>query len=416
MAYVSGMKHARKKPGTIVFVVWAVIVWNSFVFGPFGISFAEFRIGVLTPITGSGALYGPGMAEAVRIAADEINQTGGISGCPATLVCEDSGTNPRIATGAVQKLIRNHKVAAILGTWSSGVTMAVLPFTVRAGIIQMNVSGAPEISDIGKMYGLVFRTQASTSQFGEVYADIAKRAGYEKAATMAFDNPSGRGNTEAFVARFKAAGGVITGGLVYPGGKASYRSEIGNILATKPKIVVFGSYLNDLKIILPEWKQVDKSVRFIAGAWAVNRELLDSVGNAAEGTWAVDTIPNLSSETYSRFAESFRKRTGGEPESNPYAPKVYDQMILLALASVSAKSADPAIIKNRMRDISGPPGKTVFGFRQGKELLEAGVEIDYEGASGKIDFDESGDVSPAFGVYKVEKGKLVLKYTIENFK
>lgn len=373
---------------------------------------AEIRIGALNPLTGSGGPYGPGMLEAIRIAADEINADGGILGNRVVVFSEDTKTDPKTAVPAAKKLIEDHKVCAILGTWSSGVTMSVLPLTTRAGIIEMNVSGAPAISQIGKKTGMVYRTQASNTQFGVVYADISKRAGFKKAATMAFNNPSGRGNTEEFVRNFKSAGGIVTGGVVYEGGQDSYLLELEKVLATKPDVIVLGSYMNDTMIILKDWSRLKVPVHFIAGAWAVNPELIEALGpKITEGIWAVDTVPNTSSKTYVRFVEKFRKMTGWNPDKNPYAPKVYDQMIILALAAEAAQSTDPQVFKNKMREISGPPGKVVYGFKEGLAALKAGKQIDFDGASGAIDFNEFGDVSSNFGIFKVENGKLILKYT-----
>jgi branched-chain amino acid transport system substrate-binding protein len=373
---------------------------------------AAIRIGALTPLTGSGEPYGPGMVMAIRIAADEINAAGGILDNRVVVFSEDTKTDPNMAVAAARKLIEDHKVCAVLGTWSSGVTMSVLPLTTRAGILEMNVSGAPAISQIGKKTGLVYRTQASNTQFGVVYAEISKRAGFQKAATMAFDNPSGRGNTEEFVRNFKSAGGIVTGGVVYEGGKASYRLELEEVLATKPDVIVLGSYMIDTMIILKEWDRLKMPVHFIAGAWAVNPELIKALGpKITEGIWAVDTVPNTSSKTYVRFAEKFRSVTGRDPDKNPYAPKVYDQMILLALAAEAAQSIDPQVFKTKMREISGPPGELVYGFEEGLAALRAGKQIDFDGASGAIDFNGFGDVSPTFGIFRVENGKLILKYT-----
>ncbi len=44
----------------------------------FNVYAGEFKVGALNPLTGSGGPYGPGMLEAIRLAADEINVSGGI--------------------------------------------------------------------------------------------------------------------------------------------------------------------------------------------------------------------------------------------------------------------------------------------------------------------------------------------------
>jgi branched-chain amino acid transport system substrate-binding protein len=378
-----------------------------------GAQAGEFKVGALNPLTGVGGPYGPGMLEAIKIAAEEVNAAGGILGNKVVIYSEDTQTDPDAAVKAAKKLIEVNQVSAILGTWSSGVTMVVLPLTTRAGIIEMSVSGAPEITAIGKETGLVFRTQASNTLFGVVFAKIALKEGYQKAATMAFNNPSGKGNTEEFAKNFKAAGRTITGSAVYEGNQASYRSEIEKILATKPEVVVMGSYIKDTTIILKDWYQMNEPMKWIAPAWAVNPKLIETLGpQVTEGIIAVDTVPNSESKTYARFVERFTKATGSEPKKNPYAPMVYDQMILLALAAEAAQSTDSKAIAAKMRDVSGPPGDLVFSYEEGVKALKAGKNIDFDGASSAIDFSEAGDVAPTFGIYQVEKGELPLKYTL----
>jgi branched-chain amino acid transport system substrate-binding protein len=391
------------------------IIGFSVLFGSIpALQAAEFLVGALNPLTGVGGAYGPGMLASIKIGADEINAAGGILGNKVVIISEDTQTDPEAAVRAAKKLIEVNKVTAILGTWSSGVTMAVVPLTTRAGIIEMNTSGAPELSKVGKETGLTFRTQASNTLFGVVFAKIAAKEGYKKAATMAFNNPSGIGNTEEFAKNFTAAGGTLTGKVVYEPNQASYRSELEKILATKPQVIVMGSYIKDTTIIIKEWYQLNEPMKFIAPAWAVNPKLIETLGpEITEGIIAVDAVPNSGSKTYSSFAERYKKTTGEDMTKNPYAPMVYDQMILLALAAESAKSNDPKAIAAKVRAVSGPPGQMVYSFGEGLAAIKAGKEVDFDGASSAIDFDENGDVSPTFGIYQVEKGKLPLKYTIK---
>ena len=107
---------------------------------------SPFRVGSLCPVTGAGSPYGSGMQKAIEIAVAEVNAAGGAGGSKLELFTEDSQTKPDAAVLAAKKLIEVNKVQAILGTWSSGVTLAVMPLTDAASIIEMNTSGAPAIS------------------------------------------------------------------------------------------------------------------------------------------------------------------------------------------------------------------------------------------------------------------------------
>lgn len=367
----------------------------------------EIRWGALNPLTGAGSSYGPGMQQAIKLAVENINAQGGVQGRKIRLFTEDTATDPETAVRAAKKLIEVNKVSAILGTWSSGVTMAVVPLTIKAGVIEMSVSGAPELSTL-KDNDLVYRTQASNTLFGDVFAEVAKRRGYKRAATMAFNNPSGIGNTTEFAKNFKRGGGEVVSSVVYDGGRSTYRTEIEKVLAGKPDVIVMGSYLPDTTIILKELYQLGENIPVIAPAFAINPQLVKAIGPAAEGALAIDALPNLGSKSYNDFKAAFQKVSGSDASTNPYAAMVYDQAIVLALAMEAAKSVDPKVYKRKIRDVSGAPGKIVNSFAEGLKELKAGNNINYEGASSSINFDKNGDVRPLFGVYEVKNGKLNL--------
>ncbi|MDD0814605.1 ABC transporter substrate-binding protein [Curvibacter sp. HBC28] len=367
-----------------------------------------FRIGALNPITGAGSPYGPGMQQAIRLAVEEVNAAGGAGGYKLELFSEDTQTKPDAAVLAAKKLIEVNKVQAVLGTWSSGVTLAVMPLTDAADLIEMNVSGAPAISTLDKK-DLVWRFQATNDRFGAAFSEICAKRGFKRPATMAFNNASGLGNVQGFAKAWKKRGGEVVAEVVYEPNRPSYRSELQSILNAKPDVIVTGSYLPDTTIILREWWQAGVDVKWVIPGWAANPDLVKALGNeVCEGIISVDTVSNEKSESYAHFDAAFTKATGKPAASNVYAAMAYDMVISLALAMEAAgKGATVAQINSKIRDVSNAPGTAVFTFAKGKELLGKKQKVNYEGASSKLDFDAAGDATPDFGVFIIEKGQLV---------
>ena len=363
-----------------------------------------FRIGALCPVTGAGSPYGSGMQQAIIFAAEEINQAGGAGGRTIEIVSEDTQTAPDAAVTAARKLIDVNQVQAILGTWSSGVSLAVMPITATAGIPLMNVSGAPAISTEDKD-DLVWRFQATNDRFGQAFAKIAAANGWKRPATMAFNNASGIGNTEGFKKAWQAAGGEVVAEVVYEPNRPSYRSELQSVLAANPDVIVMGSYLPDTTIILREWYQAGGENRWIIPAWAANPDLVSALGNeVVEGVIAVDSISNEQSGAFAHFSEAYQKVTGNPGSSNVYAAMTYDMMIVWALAMEAAgEGASVRDINGKIREIANPDGTVVETFAEAKEALKRGP-INYEGASSRLDFDEYGDVTPDFSESVITKG------------
>ena len=369
---------------------------------------ATFRLGSLCPVTGAGSPYGSGMQKAIEIGVAEVNAAGGAGGRKLELFSEDGQTKPDAAVLAAKKLIEVNKVQAILGTWSSGVTLAVMPLTDAAGVIEMNCSGAPAISTQDTK-DLVWRFQATNDRFGAAFAVIAEKRGWKKPATMAFNNASGIGNAEGFKKAWEKKGGKLVGSVVYEPNRPSYRTELQQILAQKPDVIVTGSYLPDSTIILREWYQSGQEVKWIMPGWAANPDLVKALGNeVVEGLISVDSVSNENAASFKALDAAYQKATGKPVSTNVYAAMTYDMVMCLALAMEAAgPNATVAQVNAKIRDVANPDGTQVYSFAEGKKLLAEKKKINYEGASSRLDFDQYGDVTPDFGVYVIEKGQLV---------
>ena len=374
-----------------------------------------FRIGALNPITGAGAPYGTGMQKMILAAAEMVNAAGGAGGRKFEVFSEDTQTAPQAAVLAAKKLIEVNKVQAVLGTWSSGVSLAVVPLVNDAGIFLMNTSGAPALSvPPANAKGLSFRFQATNDRFGRAFAELCQKEGYKRPATMAFNNASGIGNTDGFKKAWEAKGGKVVEAVVYEPNQPSYRAELQKVLAAKPDVIVTGSYLADTTILLREWFQTGDAVKWVIPAWAANPDLVKAVGNdVAEGIFAVDSISNEGSDAFKAFDAAYQKALGQSGLSNVYAAMTWDMVVTLALAMEAAgPGADIAAINKKIREVANPDGTKVATFAEGKEALKKG-KINYEGASSVLDFDQFGDVTPDFSVSTVSKGKFERKYLVK---
>lgn len=362
------------------------------------------RIGALNPITGPGSAYGSSMQKAILMAAEEINNAGGVAGKEIRIFSEDTQTAPEAGALAAKKLIEINKVDAILGTWSSGVAAAVMPITDSAGVLHLTNAGA---SNISSKKGLMFRFSALSKRVGHAQASMISNMGYKRLATMAFNNPSGREITQGAQEGWKELGSEVVAAVVYEPERPGYRSEVQKVLASNPDAIIVGGYISDFSMIVREARQAGSDVQFFASAWSVNQRLIESLGAAAtEGIMTHDYIPALEGDAFKIFSEKFLKATGTEPSENYYACCAYDMMQVTAIAAEAA-AITGSEVRDAMHVVAGPPGKKVYDFAGAKELLDQGEKINYEGVSGPIDFDSDGNVKPLFKLSQVQDGKVV---------
>lgn len=375
-----------------------------------------FRIGALNPVTGAGSPYGTGMQRLIVAAVEAVNAAGGVNGRRMEVFAEDDQTSPPAGVLAARKLIDVNRVRAIVGTWASGVSLAVVPITNDADILLMNTSGAPALSvPPANARGLSYRFQATNDRFGRAFAEIAVREGFRRPATMAINNASGLGNTEGFRRAWAAKGNTNGEHVVYEPNQPSYRSELMRVLNTRPDVIVMGSFLPDTTILLREWVQMGQPVKWIIPGWAANPQLVQALGPAVtEGIISVDSVSNEGAQAFAAFDTAHKRVMANRPGTeNVYAAMTWDMVITLALAIEQAKSFDTAAINRAIREVANPPGEVVGTFAEGRAAIAAGRKINYEGASSVLDFDQFGDVTPDFGVFFIERGAINRRYIVK---
>lgn len=370
------------------------------------------RIGVLTPLTGGGAVYGTMMQRTYQALAEEINKAGGIAGRTLQLFNEDAQTNPDAAVRAARKLIDVNRIQVLMGTWSSAVTLAVAPIAVQNSIPMFCVSSSPVISTFADN-DLLYRTYTSQAFVSGVFTTAARRLGFKTAGLMILNNPYGIGLGDSFAERFTKAGGTITGKVVYNPNQASYRSEIQQALGAKPDVIVFGGYTPDGVQIFKEWFQLGLGGTWMGPGFAFNQQFTSAIGNqAAEGIIVIEAAPNFEGAAFKNADKLFKGATGQSADF--FVAMAYDHLMVAALSILAAKGDTSGnAVKAQIRRVSNPPGKAVGTWAEAAPLVQAGQDVNYEGASSAVDFDGNGDVVTDFGIYRIRGGKWALEQTIK---
>lgn len=375
-----------------------------------------FRIGALNPVTGSGSPYGPGMQKAILMTADAVNKAGGAGGRMLEVFAEDTQTQTESAVLAGKKLVELNKVQAILGTWSSSVTLAVMgAVTQPANVIHACTSGSEKITTADTK-DLVWRFAPLSRTYGVIYAELAKEMGFKRPAFLALNNASGLAQKEGFETTWKKGGGTMAASVVYEAKRASYRSELQQVLAKNPDVIVTGSFVDDLTIIVREWYQTGVPAKFIAPSWAANAKLVKAVGaEACEGINTVFGTSNIGSPAFDQFDKEYQAATSQPLQDNKYAAMCYDMVNVLALAMEAAgPGADTMAVNAKIRDVANSPGTVVSSFAEGKAALKKG-KINYNGAGTVAQFDEFGDDNPdVFEWSMIKNGESVSQKLIKK--
>lgn len=364
------------------------------------------RIATLAPLTGGGGPFGPEIADAHRRVVDLVNKNGGIDGREIRLIQENSETNPETSIRAARKLVDVDKVMAIIGTWSSSVTLGIMPLCQEANVIQMCTSAAPEIPRRDKK-GLVFNFQPLSPSWGKAIASLALRRGLKTYAVMALNNDFTLSMIEPFVAQIKAGGGTIVNEpFLYNEGQSSYRSEVSQLLQKNPAAVFIPSYVTDFTAVYREVYRAGYKGQVITTSASTGSQFKQAIGTASEGILHGFPVPPVDSSTYDAYLRFVGRTPTGEVQL-PIGCAAYDQINVLLLAVASAGTDDPTVLKGHIRSVANGPGEKVTTVAEGVAVLKAGKKIDYVGASSDIQFrpDSGSLVSRDFMLYDIKGGK-----------
>ncbi|HEY9909927.1 MAG TPA: ABC transporter substrate-binding protein [Thermosynechococcaceae cyanobacterium] len=376
------------------------------------------KIGSLLPSTGDLASVGQPMLAAVPLLVETVNKCGGVNGEPVTLISVDDQTDPNAGVEAMSKLTNVDKVAGVVGSFASSVSMAAVPVAVRNKVVLISPgSTSPEFTKRatkGDFQGYWARTAPPDTYQAQALAKLASERGLKRVAIVAINNDYGVGFEKEFVESFKKLGGTITNEAKptrYDPKATTFETEVQAAFSGKPEAVVAIAYSETGALLLKTAYQqgLSKGVQILLTDGSKSDQFPAQVGKSSDGqfilTGAVGTIPGADGKALQEFTTLWQAKFGKPPAE--YAAQAWDATALLVLAAQSAKANTGDSIKSKLREVASGSGKEVSDVCQGLELLRKGEKINYQGASGNVDVDENGDVVGVYDIWQVEKdGKL----------
>jgi len=367
-------------------------------------------IGILFDFTGDLSEFGPNMENGAKLAAKDINDAGGVNGADIELKRADSQTNPTAGVEGARQLVDVEGVSAIVGSLSSGVTLAVAEaVTVPDKIIQISpASTSPALTAV-EDDDFLFRTTLSDAAQGLILAKLADELGYKKVSTMYVNNAYGEGLSENFAAAFEDLGGEVPAQVPHEQEQPSYLAELRQATEGSPDALAALSYPQSGTVYIKEAIENNLIKTFLFCDGTKSEDIVDAVGAAnLEGMYGtVAAASPYPADWVSEFEAEFT-----EFPPLPYIAESYDAVIMIALGAAKAGSTDPSEIRDAMRTLNDPDGEKIAsgaaGIKKALELIAEGKAINYQGASGFSGWDDNGDVPSGFiEIWKYEAGKIV---------
>jgi len=369
---------------------------------------ADTKIGVLLGFTGPLDTLAPPMAAAAELAAKNINDQGGLLGGNVVVqTADDTCATADMAVAAGTQLV-NDGVVGIVGAMCSGVTIAVANnVAVPNNTLMISPSGtAATISTLADN-DLVFRTTPSDAYNSEVFAKALVAKGITELGVTYVNNDYGKGLADNFNAAFTAAGGTITANVAHEEGKAEYRAELGQIAASGTQNLMVLAYANGSgKTVLQQAVEGGDFTAYFGADGMVDNVLFDGFPKGAlDGMIAMRPAEPTGAGPDAFTAAA---AAAGVESGSTFQQQSYDALFLIALALEKNNGAKDGL-SAALRDVANAPGEVILPGEWSKavELIKAGTDIDYQGASGPVEFDANGDIAGSVVEMKVENDAFV---------
>lgn len=382
-----------------------------------GFAQAEVKVGFLGGFTGGIESLTPPIFEGAQLAVEQINEQGGILD-GQTLVMPTGDTtcsDASAASNAADRMVNSENVTAIVGALCTGATIAAANnAAIPGGVLMVSpASTAPAVSELDDN-DLVFRTVPSDAFQGEMLAKLLLEKGIDEVAVTYVNNDYGQGLSDAFSAAFESGGGEITENLAHEDNRADYRSELGSLSVSGVETLVVLAYADTSgQTVLRQAYESGMFTQYVGADGMVGDSLIEAIGaDVLDGMIATRPgSPDLpGTDLFIHAAEAAEL----DP-SAVFAAQAYDAAFLIALAIEQNGNADREGLSDALRSVSSAPGEVILPgeWEKAVELIAAGTDINYEGASGSHEFDDNGDVPGVVVEMAVEDGTFTSKGQVD---
>jgi branched-chain amino acid transport system substrate-binding protein len=334
------------------------------------------RIGVFMSLTGSTANFGISSVNGIKMAADEVNATGGINGKLIELLVQDDRSDASEAATIVTKFVTQDQVNAILGEVASSRSIAAAPIAQNAKIPMLTPSSTnPEVTRKGDF---IFRSCFIDPVQGEAIAQFAAKSLGAKRAAIMVDrkNDYSTGLEKVINEVFTRLGGQIVATQSYQEGDQDFNAQLTSLKGANPEVIFVPGYYNDVGLIAKQARDKGITVPLVGGDGWDSAQLYAIGGTALNGSYfsnhysPFDTDPKVV-----KFVSDYKARYNTTPDA--LAATAYDAALIMFDAIKRANSLDGPAIRNALAATKSFPGVTGdVTFNENRDAVKPIVMIE----------------------------------------
>jgi branched-chain amino acid transport system substrate-binding protein len=364
----------------------------------------EIRIGEYGSLTGPTATFGKSTNKGIAMAIQQVNESGGVGGATLRVITEDDQGRPEEAATAVNKLISQDQVVAVLGEVASSNSLAGAPICQKAGVPMISPSSTNEkVTEVGDF---IFRVCFIDPFQGAVMAKFAAQSLRLNRVAILRDLRSDYsiGLADVFRSTFESLGGTISADESYQQGDVDFRAPLTAILATQPQAIFVPGYYTDVGLIARQARDLGLTVPLLGGDGWDSPKLTEIGGKAMEGCYFSNHYAtDDQNPVVQEFISNFKAKYNEVPDA--LAALGYDAARLLVHAMKQLQKSNPEEFGLLASGGASGEGKEkrAAALRQLRDILAETRE--FPGVTGSISLDAKRNALKPAVVLKIQGQK-----------
>ncbi len=337
-------------------------------------------IGSIGPLTGPAASYGISAKQGAEIAVNEINEAGGVAGYTLQFLAEDDQHDAEKAVNAYNTLMDNG-MNALVGAVTSVPCIAVTEESVQDGILQITPSASAAKA---AQYDNCFRICFTDPQQGQLMAEYIYNQGYTNTAVL-YDvsDAYSSGIYEAFVEAYEGLGGTISAAESFASGDVDFKTQLTSIKNSGAEALFMPFYYTEVAYVANQAGDVALDLpMFGCDGWDGVIAQLNGDTSLIDGSaFLTPFIVTATDEKTVAFVNAYTEAYGAAPDQ--FAADGYDAVYAIAAALEKAGTAD------------------------NEAVIAAMHEIEIDGLTGHMTWEENGDATKSPIVAIIQDGGIV---------
>jgi ABC-type branched-subunit amino acid transport system substrate-binding protein len=356
-------------------------------------------MGVLSCFTGTLSSLGQAMLQGSQVAQKAVNDAGGILGQQLNLTHADTQCDEADAVPAVRQLLAANQVVGIIGPETQEIN-AVAPI-VSSAKVPTQFQGGSTLFDTNTNQWL-WRDSPSDSQLGVAMALYAYNKGYRNAALVFYSDIAAQTFPPPITKTFMKLGGHIVTSITIAPDQTDYKAQMQQVIAKNPDVIFTQTDAATAAVMFKNFKDLDGlAIPFVGTDVTGGDDYLKAITYQVAHDHLISVYgTSVSGAAADEFNKDFAAMFGANNQPLANANYAYDSVISQALAIDKANSIAGQDINAALGTVTNPPGTQCYTYAACLALIKAGTKINYEGASGPLDYNKYHNTFGPYGAFQ----------------